>query len=337
MKIITQAPTRIGLIGGGTDLNPFASEFGGKILSFAINLRHSVILEPLKGSKMYLESLEVKTTKDLSKKIVYGVEKKLDLLYAIINYFKPLIPSGFRLEAKLDGENFGGLGSSGAAAVSIIGAFSKWLKRDLSRMEMAYLAWRIEVDELGWICGKQDQLAAAFGGINLLTFGAKDSAGVIPLSLSNELIEKIKKWTVLFNIGGNRHSTNMQKNLTKGMIQNDKIKALIDLRENVDETVIALKNQDFLTVGKLLDKSWELKKKSNPAIAGSRINNLYSLAKKTGVLGGKMMGAGAGGHMFFFCPPELQDKLVNKLAMQECKLINFKFDFEGLKVRKINA
>lgn len=337
MRINSVAPTRIGLIGGGTDVNPFASDFGGKVLSLAINLRHNVSLEPLSEDKIYLRSLGLQRTKDLNVKLAYGIDKKLDLLYAIINYFRPLIPSGFKLIVEFDSQSSGGLGSSGSAVVAVIGAFNKWLERGLSRMEIAYLAWRMEVEELGWASGKQDQLAAAFGGINLLSFGAKDSADVIPLNLSEKLTAEIRKWTVLFYIGGKRHSGKLQKKLSKGMTEKEKIKALVGLREGVDKVEIALKKQDFLAVGKLLDKAWDLKKKSNPAIATSRINNLYTLAKKNGALGGKIMGAGIGGYMFFFCPPKMQNKLISKLTKEESRLIDFEFDFEGLKVSKINA
>lgn len=290
MKIFSQTPVRIGLIGGGTDVNPFAADFGGKVFSLAINLYHQVSLKPIKEEKIYIEALGKTIEKDLKKDLIYGKEKDFDLVYAIINYFKPLIKSGFKLKVEFQGESLGGLGSSGSAGVAMIAVFSHWLKRGLSRMEMAYLAWRMETQELKWSGGKQDQLAAAFGGINLLTFGAKESIGVIPLFFPKDLIKRIRKWMILFYIGGKRHSGKLQKNLSAGMKEEEKIEALKGLKRGVNKMIKAWKKEDFNLIGEILDEAWDFKKRSNPKIANSRVNDLYELAKKNGSRGGENNG-----------------------------------------------
>lgn len=331
MRIFSQAPTRISLIGGGTDVNPFASKFGGKVLSFAINLQHHVSLEPIKSKEVIIETGGIKKRKSLGDRLEYGKDEGFDLVYAIINYFRPFVKTGFKLKVDFDGESSGGLGSSASAAVSIIGVFNHWLKRGLTRMEIAFLAWRMEVEELGWPGGKQDQLAAVFGGVNLLTFGLKDSAGVIPLDLPPGLIKKMRAWILLFYIGGKRHSGDLQKKLTRGMDERERIEALKKLKRGVGLVIKKLRKGDFKLVGKVLDGAWEFKKRSNPAIATGRINDLYELAKKNGALGGKIMGAGAGGHMFFICPPKNQSKVISALKEDNCQVVDFEFDFEGLK------
>lgn len=335
MKIKSFAPTRIGLLGGGTDVEPFASKYGGKVLSFAINLRHKATLAPRKDNHVFLHAMNDKRSFSLSKKLVYGKDSKFDLIYSIINFFKPKIRTGFTFVDEFEGVETAGLGSSGSAAVSMIAVFVKWLGVKVSKREIALLAWKMETEELGWISGKQDQLAATFGGINLLTFGkGEEKFQVFPLRLAKETVSRFGKWSLLVFTGGQRHSASLQKSLQKGMRERKKILALKKLRELVDQGVEALKREDFLTLGEILDKAWENKKKSNPAATNKRIDRLYDQGKKKGALGGKIMGAGGEGHMFFLCPPGKKGNLIKALEKEKVKKINFDFDFEGLRVKE---
>src|SRR3989338_11302599 len=130
MKIVVTAPTRCGLMGGGTDVDPFAEKHGGKILSIALNLRMKAELVPHASSIVYLESLgEKRTLINLDKKLNYGKDPKFDLIRAIINYFHKSIPSGFCLKTSVmaDANKMIGLGGSGAVAVAVISAFNYWL------------------------------------------------------------------------------------------------------------------------------------------------------------------------------------------------------------------
>lgn len=362
MKIFALAPTRIGLIGGGTDVEPFASKFGGKVLSIAIDLRHKATLTPRSDKKIFIKAMGQRRSFSLTKKLVYGEDPKFDLIYSVINYFKPKIRTGFASSAaplrrrrsstatnegsptlrrggftfvdKFEGVETAGLGSSGSAAVSMIAVFAQWLGMEMSKNKMALLAWKQEAEELGWISGKQDQLAATFGGINLLTFGpGKEKFSVYPLKLSDKTIRKLRAWSLLVFTGGQRHSAVLQKKLQKGMSEEKKIKALQSLKKAVLRGVEALRETDFERLGIVLDQAWEDKKRSNPAATNQRIDFLYNLAKKKGALGGKIMGAGGEGHMFFLCSPDKQKGLIEALKKEKVKKVNFNFDFEGLKVK----
>lgn len=333
MKIISQAPTRIGLIGGGTDVNPFASKHGGIVLSLAINLYHAVELRPSKGKKIKISCLGEKRQFDLKQILNYAEDKKFNLVKAVINHFKPHIPSGFELKISFKGMGSSGLGSSASAAVSMIGAFGRWLDIKSSRLETASLAFRLESEELGWHTGKQDQLAASFGGINLFYFGPGNKVSIEPLDLGKSKAQKLRQWVIMCFTGKTRKSSDLQKVLKKKMKHYTRERELFALKDSVYEAVKLVKAGNFVKLGKVLDEVWENKKISHPLASNQRIDYLYSLALKNGALGGKIMGAGGEGHMFFFCPPEKQKRLTKALKKEKVKPIGFKFDFEGLKIR----
>lgn len=336
MKIISQTPVRIGLVGGGTDVEPFVSKYEGKVLSLAINLYHHAILIPNNKKEIIIKTLGKERRYKLENNLSSNRRKDFDLIYAVVNHFKPLIKSGFQLEIKFEGKSSGGLGSSASACVAALAVFNYWLKQRLGRNKIAYLAYYLETKVLGWHGGKQDQWAAAYGGINLFNFKANDKVQVVPLNFSPDFLQKLKKWLALFYIGGRRHSSRLQKKLIEGMKNKDNIKALLDIKKTVEKTLYALKKGDFSLVGQILDKAWQLKKKSNPQAVNRRINFLYKTALKNGALGGKIMGAGAGGHMCFFCPPQKREVLKKELEKNECQEIDYNFDFQGLKVWQEN-
>jgi D-glycero-alpha-D-manno-heptose-7-phosphate kinase len=328
MKIIVTTPTRCGLIGGGTDVDPFASEHGGKILSIALNLSMKAELIPHSSPIVHLESLgEKRTLINLKKRLNYGKDAKFDLIRAIINFFYKSIPSGFylRTSAVTDADKIMGLGGSGAVAVAVINAFNCWLQRDMSKMEIALLASKLETEELGWPGGKQDQLAASFGDINLLTFG--------PGTNVQEKIKKLRDWSMMFFIGGYRHSKEQQTILMNGMVTEEKMRALMNLRDAVDQAINFINNGDLANLGKILHLAWQDKKRSNPIVSNDVIDNFYETALQFGALGGKIMGAGGAGNMFFIVPPSKQNALKKALVKKGAQLINFNFDFEGTKIK----
>jgi|SRR3990167_5613452 len=337
MKIVVTAPTRCGLMGGGTDVDPFAEKHGGKILSIALNLRMKAELVPHASPIVYLESLgEKRTLINLDKKLNYGKDPKFDLIRAIINYFHKSIPSGFYLKTSAMAENLMGLGSSGATAVAIINAFNSWLKKNMSPMEIALLASRLGIEELGWPGGRQDELTASFGGINLLTFGPGRDIGIIPQKFAKEKIKKLSDWIMMFFIGGYRHSKEQQAILKNGMTEKEKTQALINLRDAVDKVINFIEEGNMVNLGKIFHSAWQDKKKSNPIVSNDIINDFYEIAIKLGVLGGKIMGSGGAGNMFFIAPPEKHNILKKAFISRGARPIDFGFDFEGAKIKIVN-
>jgi len=200
---------------------------------------------------------------------------------------------------------------------------------------MGHLAADLEVNQLGWPGGKQDSLAAAFGGFNLMTFGPGSKTTVRPVKLSPKTITALKQRTFMVFIGGNRHSAKQQAELIKGMADKDKLKALFALKDSVDDTVKALKNQNWQVLGSLLHQGWQNKKKSNPAVTNQLIDKIYNLAKKNGAYGGKISGSGGAGHMFFIIPPSKKPTAIKALVKAGAKHIKFDFDFKGVIVKTL--
>jgi D-glycero-alpha-D-manno-heptose-7-phosphate kinase len=331
MKFIVRAPTRIGLIGGGTDVNPFASQQGGQVIGLAINIYHHTTLVPRKDSLILIENLGETRQFDLDEQLPkYGEDKKFDLVYAIINHFKKKFPSGFNLYDRFEGKHSAGLGSSGSAGVTIIGAINQWLELNLTIKEIALLSWKIETKELGWISGKQDQLMAVFGGLNLMTFGPGETFSVNPIKLSENEKNKLRQWLILVYTGGTRHSSSLQHQLKKGMTEKKKIQALTELKKAVKQFEQAIINGQWHQAGEILNQAWQNKKKSNPAVTNDRIDFLYQLAQQHGAIGGKVMGAGGEGHMFFFCPPKNQSAVIRALEAEGVEHIDFEIDESGL-------
>ena len=335
MKIIAQAPCRISLVGGGTDVDPFASTYGGKVFNLAINLYHICTLIPHSKSEIYLEALgEKRILPKLTQPLEYGQDPQFDLIRAIINYFRLKIPAGFSLQVISPKANALGLGRSGSAAVAIIAVFNSWLKTGLAEKEISLLASRLEVKELSWPGGKQDSLAAAFGGINLMIFGPGDKVAVQPIKLASKTIATLKQRTFMVFVGGDRHSATQQKQLVKCMSDKAKLQAMLALKNAVPSAITALKQEDWSGLGQILHQGWEDKKKSNPSVTNATIDKFYNLARKNGAYGGNISGSGGAGNMFFLIPPEKKPLAVKALVKAGAKLVDFDFDFQGVTVKQ---
>ena len=305
MKIISQAPCRISLYGGGTDIPTYASKYGGVVFNMAINIRQKVIMG---GEHKLLE----------------GDSEEF------FNAFSPDF-RGFdcSISHKFDGHMESGLGSSAALAVSLIGAMDKYKNTNLSKDQIAEMAWNIEVNELGLFGGKQDQYAAVYGGVNVMEFNDKVTVTQLPPSFIEPLLPSM----ILFYTGKNRRSGKIQEAFKE--LSKTQIDALNSLKQLTYDGVNAIANKDIYSVGKLLDYAWQLKKQSNAGTTNDKIDAIYQTASKNGAIGGKILGAGGGGHILFVCPPDKQEQLKEALTKHDCTWTDFGIDFNGLETRII--
>lgn len=322
MKIIARSPARISLFGGGTDVDPFASEYGGKVLNMAINIRHKGILVP-KEIGTYNEITAMNDCRKVNDLPNRGIDKKFDLIYEILRSYE--FGRTFWFEDKFEGIQSAGLGSSASAAVSMIGAFNKWLGIEQTKEEIAEKAWQMEIN-LGWISGKQDQYASVLGGVNFLEFDHK----VWNEPIEKGICEEFVRWCLLVFSGKTRHSSDIQKKLRDNMSNPKAISALKKMRTMAWEGRDALKKKNYHRVGQLLADSWEAKKVSNPAATNERLNGIFDKASANGAIGGKILGAGGEGHILFIVEPSNRQRLLNVLKLQE---IDFSIDYNGLEVK----
>ena len=312
MRVSAIAPTRISLFGGGTDVDPYASEFGGAVINLAINIRQHLIL--------YTKD-DIWNPESSFNSFPNGADP--NFYFNILKSYKLNGGHQTKIVSHYDGFIKSGLGSSGAAGVSLVGAINKALSLGMTRHEIAENAWKSELD-FGIYTGKQDQFASVYGGLNYFSFS--DKVEVVKVTPPPELTN----WMVLFYTGGEKKDHNVQK----GFINPDrkKLRALDTLKY-----ITGLALPLFLTgkckeIGELLDLSWQYKKKSNK-VTNDRIDDIYSLAKDEGAIGGKICGSGGGGYMFFMCPPEKRENLVRKMRNFKIEQVDFNIDFGGLDVR----
>ena len=332
--IVSRAPVRISLWGGGTDCNPFNDKHGGKVLNFAINLRHIGKLTPRDDKWVWIEAMGESRIWRLDKPIKYGIDPKFDLMRAIVNSYD--LETGFYYQDEFEGIQGAGLGSSAAAAVAFIGAMNKWQEIEMEIYDIAWKAWKMEAYELGWYSGWQDQFASAYGGINIFEW---EYGAIEEVSLDRCLIESLLPWCVLLFTGKMRKSSEIQRvfydDMRDRVNKGEPLKALAELKKLVEKGYEALANYDYERLGKLLEESWEWKKKSSPLATNPRLDEVYEFAKKKGAIGGKILGAGGEGHILFIVPPGRREKFIETMENKGLKEIDFGVDWQGLEIRKI--
>ena len=305
-NIETQAPTRISLFGGGTDLPVYYHDNGGLVISMAVSLRQHIKLSdsrlkyqrPDGASEMFYEA-----------------------------FFKDLGVTDKFFQASYDGDIRTGLGSSASAAVALIGALSVVNNLTINKQEIAERAWNIEVNKLKLYGGKQDQYAAAFGGANTITFG-KD---VQVLPLPRDVAEELSQHILLFDTGIRITDSKIQEELKE--LAPEQITALNSLKATALVARDLILKRKWQEVGELLDESWRYKKASNKKVSSGQIDGFYALGKIHGAWGGKLCGSGGGGCMIFMADPDTHAEITDSLTPQGLKKIDFSIDWDGLKVK----
>ena len=311
MKIFSQAPCRISLCGGGTDIEPFASQFGGATISFAINIRQKFTL--LTGDDMWTHHGEHIVPYGCHLNFVYAFRKRFGVDGMHQNKFVSESDGGIR----------GGVGSSAAIAVAIVGALAKSQNKTMSRTEVAELAWEIETKDLNFFGGKQDQYAAAFGGLNLFEF--TDKVNVQPFD--RKYAETILSSLVLFHTNLERKDPKIQEGFKR--LDSKQIRALKQIKSLVAPAIEAIGQENMQTLGEILDISWNYKKQSNKGISNPQLDDIYTKARKLGAIGGKLSGAGGGGFMFFITTD--REKLI--AGMEELEYWDISVDWNGLEIK----
>lgn len=219
-----------------------------------------------------------------------------------------------------------GLGTSSTFAVGLLNAFYGLKDKEASRKQLANDAIYVERVMCNEAGGWQDQIAASFGGLNRIDFKDNDYT-VTKINISKERKEKLNDNLLLFFTGFTRFSADIQKDTKKSM--DSKEKELKEMLALVDEAQDILENEsrglnDF---GRLLDKTWRLKRQTGNQISTSNIDSLYEAGIASGALGGKLLGAGGGGFLLFYCEKDKQDDL--RKALSELMEVPFKFEEEG--------
>jgi D-glycero-alpha-D-manno-heptose-7-phosphate kinase len=326
------APLRVSFAGGGTDVPPFPEREGGLVLSATIDRYAYAALRPREDNRITIASV------DLGRAVSYGVEEltpaagRLDLVTGALRRVMPEACQGFDLFLHTDAPPGSGLGSSSTLVVALVGVLDEFAGERRSPSEVAELAYTIERVELGIGGGLQDQYGAAFGGFNLIAC-AGGGVSVDPLPLSTATIFELEQHLLLCYLGSTRPSDRIIDDQTARLLDGesatlDGLRAQKELARHMADALTAERFDEF---GRLLGTAWEYKKQLSPRITTPFIDTVYEEALRHGALGGKVTGAGGGGHMLLYAPGRSRHQVAEALEPMGATVAPFGFSRRGLK------
>ena len=320
--IITRTPFRISFFGGGTDYPVFFKEHGGTVLSTTIN-KHCYItcryLPPFFDHKFRIRYTKKEETQTIDEIIHPSVRECLRYVG---------IERGVEIVHSSDIPAMSGIGSSSSFTVGLLNALYALKGELVTKRRLAFDAIHVEQNLIGEPVGSQDQTAAAFGGFNRIEFGGKkDGIFVQTIPINGEKLEYLQSCLLFYFTGFPRYASEIAKEQIEKTPQ--KIKELKLMKEMVDEAIDILSGsvERFHEFGKLLNESWMLKRKLTKLISNGSIDDIYQAAINAGAIGGKICGAGGGGFIVLFVPPEKQDKVKDKL--KDLLLVPIRFENLG--------
>ena len=319
--IITQTPFRMSFFGGGTDFPDFYKEHGGAVISTSfdkycyVNVRHLPRFFDYATELSYSKIERVVEVEEIKHPAIREAMKFLDMHELRLTY-----------EADLPARS--GLGTSSSFAVGMLNAFyalkGKYADKKKLADEAIYLE-RVLCKESG---GIQDQIAAAFGGLNRINFNA-EGYEVKPVIISPERKRQLNRNLMLFFTGFSRFSSDIQETTQKALA--DKEKQLLEMLSLVDDAERILTSKtDLNEFGRLLDYTWKLKRGISSQISTGTIDDLYDRGMKAGALGGKLLGAGGGGFLLFYVEEDKREAVHQ--AMEDLLYVPFRFENSGTRV-----
>jgi D-glycero-alpha-D-manno-heptose-7-phosphate kinase len=332
MLFRARAPLRLSFAGGGTDVPPFPAEEGGLVLSATISRYAYATLRPREDANIRIESHDLGFALEQPADAAFALDGRLDLAKTVLQTFASNGPParGFDLLTEADAPPGSGLGSSSAVMVALIGVLRDFHRLTLTPYEVAALACRLEREELQIAGGLQDQYAATFGGFNVIEFTA---AGVTvnPLRIGAATRNELEHNLLLCYTGAVRASDQIIDDQTRRLRERHPetlagLRAQKELAEGMKSALLRGHVNEF---GSLLDEAWQAKRKLSPRIVTPFIEEAYASAREHGALGGKVTGAGGGGHMVFYCP-QRKYRVAEALAALGASVAEFSFCDEGL-------
>ena len=328
--LIVRSPVRISFAGGGTDLPANYEQFGGAVLSVAINKYFYTILKKRSDGRVQIISSDLRvfeTWQDIATMDIEGTG--LEIPVAVLKDLGCQVSVDLFLASEIPPGT--GLGSSASVCVNVLKTLSSYAHLPLSKHELAERAFHVARNVLRRHVGKQDEYAAAFGGLNYMSFAKDGTAQVAPLELSPEVFNQLQESLMLFFTGTAHSSWTILKEQEKSTRarHTSSVQALHNIRGLADQMRQALECEDLRRFGLLLNEAWQSKKLVSDKISSPRIDYLYSLAKRNGALGGKITGAGGGGFLLVFCEPSHQPKVREAMASEGIREMTFVFDFQG--------
>ena len=319
--IISRTPFRISFAGGGSDLPAFYHREPGAVLSTAINKYMYIAIHPY----FYKEKSLIKYSKT---EIVSRIEEIQHPLIRQVLIDNNLM--GVDLNSIADIPSGTGLGSSSSFTVGLINAVRAYLGKATSGEKLGKMACEVEINKVGSPIGKQDQYAAACGGLNFITFYKDESVNVEKIIMSPQKKKELEGNLYMFFVGGEHSANKILKVQSQAMSTESKFETQKKMVQLAYKLRASLENDNIDDFGYYLNEGWMMKKSLASGISSGNIDDFYDQGIKAGALGGKLLGAGGAGFMLFYCPSEKKDEFL--YSMKDHEQLDFGFDDFGSKI-----
>jgi len=321
--IVSCAPFRVSFAGGGSDIHSFYQNNRGAVLSCAIAKYSFIIIHPFFNANKY----HLKYTRT---ELVDRIEEVQHPILREALRMQGIDP-GLEIVSVADIPGGTGLGSSSSFSVALINALYSYRRIFVPKETLAQDACRLEIDLLKEPIGKQDQYAAAYGGVNFIEFERHGGVTVQPLLLSPATIAELEANLMLFYTGSQRNAREILGHQTvalqaEGFVVSQ-TKKMVDLAHDMRDLLLA---GDLDAFGHALHVGWEMKRSISDRISNAAIDEVYSRARESGAVGGKLAGAGGGGFLLLYCPKAAQQRVRN--ALSALQGLEFRFDWGGARI-----
>lgn len=324
--IRAKAPLRIAFSGDGTDIDPYAADNGGRVVSAAINKYAYCTLTARDDMTMSIRSTYYGRYKaPLNEPL--KLDGNNDLIKAVSNYFD--IKKGFEMLLHMDVPAGSGLGGSSAMMLAMIAAVSNWIESDISRHDLAKLTYHLEREIIGLPGGRQDQYVSAMGGCNVLEFEG-NHVEMSPINVDRDILNELQYRSVLGYVGRPRHTSEIIKNQVLDYLKGLNTDVLNDSKVLATDLAECLRLGELDRMGEIIDKSWECKKRLSDNVTNHEVDKMIRIGKMNGAIGGKLTGAGGGGFLYLLCEYDLKVQVVEALKAKGAMLTDFMFEPRGV-------
>lgn len=322
-----RAPVRISFSGGGSDLTYYFVDRPGLVLSTTVALYSHATLIPNLNKEINIYSADLETHASYPSLMNLLESRKNGLLESVISVVQPTY--GFDLYVRSDFPVGSGLGGSSAVATAVVAAFNELRLDRWTTYEVAELAFQAERVCFGIAGGWQDQYASAFGGFNLIEFEGKKNL-VHPIRIEEATLNELEESLILCDTCIEHNSGELHIKQRESAKQTDNAEQVAEIVEICRLMHKQLIRGELFEFGRSLNKSWLLKRGLSIPISNPQLDQIYQAAIDAGALGGKLLGAGAGGFFIFYVQPQFRQKVAQQLRKMNCKLANFRFETEGV-------
>ncbi len=321
--IISRTPFRISLFGGGTDYPGWYRQHGGAVLATTID------------KYCYLTCRYLPPFFKHRFRVVYSKIESCQAIEEIVHPSVRAVLQHLRIDRGMEIHHDGdlparsGMGSSSSFTVGLLHALHALNGKMPSKYQLAKEGIYIEQDVLKETVGSQDQVCAAYGGFNHITFLPNGEISVRPITIGQERLHELNSHLMLFYTGIERIASDIAQSYANDL--DSRKRQLRIMKDLVEESIdILSRGQDLVCLGELLHEAWQTKRSLSAQVSNSHVDELYDLALSAGAIGGKLTGAGGGGFLLLFVPPERQATVKQQLS--HLIHVPFKFEFSGSQI-----